>query len=259
MCGVWSTQPDGWKILSHLADWPIYKLCVAFFGSCRHWPTCSNYNFCSPAQAFDFIVRWLAMSYPSLVHRVKHKDKYFLLGSPLCSTWGFHRSSTCPFPGITKHLSLPAALAPPVSLSSWPVFEAAAGAPPLGSLLRKAPHCVDETRPQSAPNSRCEVYKRLPFSPDIHKKDSPHTPPLPPLKLNLSICFPSLNHFFVPSTFSALPTHGHIMTLMFRSFTGYFYIMNNKKLKKSKCHLNFTSSTSSFQHLWYHSSLSRTH
>lgn len=107
----------------------------------------------------------------------KHKDKYFLLTASLRSTWGFHKCSTCQFPGTGKHLSTPAPLTPPIGLSSWPVSEAAAGAPPLGSPLRKAPRRADETRPQPGPNSCCEVYKRLPFSPDIHKKDSLHTPP----------------------------------------------------------------------------------
>lgn len=142
----------------------------------------------------------------------KHKDKCFLLGAPLRSTWGFHKSSTCPFPGTTKHLSIPAPLAPPARHSCWPVFEAAAGAPPLGSPLRKAPRRVDETRPQPAPNSHCEVHKRFPFSPDIHKKDS-LTLLLrqPSTKIQSSHLFSLSQSLFVPSTFSAytfIPLHG---------------------------------------------------
>lgn len=34
----------------------------------------------------------------------KQKDKCFFLTS---STWGFHKSNTCQFPGTTKHLSIP--------------------------------------------------------------------------------------------------------------------------------------------------------
>lgn len=66
----------------------------------------------------------------------KHKGKYFLLSSLLCPTWGFHKSSKCPFPGTTKHLSIPP--------SPWPVSGTATGAPPLGSPLRKAP--AEQTR-----------------------------------------------------------------------------------------------------------------
>lgn len=100
---------------------------------------------------------------------------------------------------------------------------------PWAARLRKAPRCADETRPQPAPNSHCEVYKRLPFSPDIHKKDSLHTPPSPPpLKFNLSICFPSLNHFLA---FSAQGLTLHV--LRFDSMFFHYKQMSPK--------LNFTS------------------
>lgn len=107
----------------------------------------------------------------------KHKDKYFRSVLPEDFINPAHVRFLEP-PSIfpSQHL-----LAPPLSLSSWPVCEAAAGAPPLGSPLRKAPRRVDETSPQPGPKSRCEAYKRLPFSPDIHKKDSLRTPPPPAL------------------------------------------------------------------------------
>lgn len=158
----------------------------------------------------------------------KRGDKCFLLGASLCFTWGFHKSSTCSFPGTTKLLSIPAPLAPPVRPSSWPVFEAGAGAPPLGSLLRKAPHCVDETGPQPGPNSCCEVYKRLPFSPDIHKKDTLS-------KIQSYHLFSLSQSLSIPSAVSAW------LILLFLCMLSCFYYFNFK-------YLHISTSCSKFLH-----------
>lgn len=112
------------------------------------------------------------------------------------------------FPGTTKHLFHSSTPHSAFRTSSWPVFEAGAGAPPLGSPLRKAPCSVDETRPQPGPNSRCEAHKRLPFSPDIHKKDSLPLALLLCLlssKIQSSHLFSLFRSFFNPCKPPALP------------------------------------------------------
>lgn len=119
----------------------------------------SNHNSCSPARAFashKMVASVLLLLRPPCG---KHKGKYFLLGSSLIDPAHVH------FLEPASIFSIPP--------SPRPVSEAAAGAPPLGSPLRKAPRRADETRPRPTPNSRCELYKRLPLSPDIHKKRFP--------------------------------------------------------------------------------------
>lgn len=194
MHDVWSTQPNGWKILCQSRG--LANLCV---GSCNQWLTRSSHNFCRRVQQKLLISsRDCRRCRPLEATGGNTRTNIFRRGGHRSVLpEDFINSARVSFlepPSIFpfQHPSPP----PPFRLYSWPVSEAAACAPPLGSPLRKATRCADETRPQTGPNSRCELYKRLPFSPDIHKKDSLCTPP--PLKFNLPICFPLLNHFFPP-------------------------------------------------------------
>lgn len=159
-------QPNSWMENSvsagNVAD--LHTLCCSFCylpAPARR----SNHNFCSPARAFVSHKTVASVLLLLLLRRPpcgKHKGKYFLLGSSLCPTFID--------PACVHFLEPPSIFSIPPS--PRPVSEAAAGAPPLGSPLRKAPRWADETRPRPTPSSRCELYKRLPLSPDIHKKDS---------------------------------------------------------------------------------------
>lgn len=125
---------------------------------------------------------------------------------------------------------------PPARPCSWPVSEAAAGAPPLGSLLRKEPRCVDETRPKHVPASRCELHERLPFSPDTHSKDYLHSTSPPPLKFTISIYPYPLSISFFPlckrslaftykHTYMHISIHTHTHTHLCILFTHHMYLL----------------------------------
>lgn len=97
-----------WKILSQMAGRPIFKLCV---GSCRGGfvPIITFILSCN--RSFRF--------HPETTEGVivsrplgKKGDKYFRQSASLCSTWRFHKSSTCHFPGTIEHLSISAPLTP---------------------------------------------------------------------------------------------------------------------------------------------------
>lgn len=177
--------------MSQLATWPIYKLCVVCFGICRHRPAAPIIT-SALLRKLLFVTRWrpASSSSSSVRHAENTKANIFFWGRYSVLPEGFIDPAHVHFLEPPSIFSIP----PPPQ----PVSEAATGAPPLGSPLRKAPRWADETRPRAMPNSRCELYKRLPFSPDIHKKDSLCSPPL---KFNFSICSPSCESLFVPLFF----------------------------------------------------------
>lgn len=205
---IYSTQPNGWKILSQSEGWPIHKLSVCV-GRYQRRHTRSNHNV-SPyvPLKLDFTPRWLERCSPPpslLLSAGRARRQIFSFGSVTVLPERFINPAHVRF--LEPPSVFPSQQPPPVRPFSPPVFEGRSRCPSPG-VACSGKHPAVQTRLGCSPGQAHAVKctrgslslqtctKKIPFCTPPSNLQNSIFPSVFPLSITLSSLFslPSFCH-----------------------------------------------------------------